>query len=149
PDPRARERVGTVPPMPAAAADCHEDDGSKAPSMLQRTFPRRPRRRPRRDQGIRIGQMSEYVPVPEHRAATYRRAGHRTGETLAGALLRSAGAQDPNRPALHGERDAVTFGELPQRVERLAAGLLGTGLVQGERVVVQLPNTPDFVILLL
>jgi 2,3-dihydroxybenzoate-AMP ligase len=93
--------------------------------------------------------MTEFVPVPEHRAAAYRRAGHWTGDTLADALLQSARAQDPRRTALDGEGNAIAFGDLPRRVQGLAAGLRDAGLVPGDRVVVQLPNTPDFVVLLL
>jgi 2,3-dihydroxybenzoate-AMP ligase len=93
--------------------------------------------------------LAGFVPVPEPRAAAYRRAGYWTGATLAGALLERAGAQDPGRPALIGDGEAVAFGELSGRVERLAAGLRGAGLRPGDRVVVQLPNSPDFVVLLL
>lgn len=40
---------------------------------------------------------------------------------------------------------AWTYAELDARVERLAAGLAALGLGRGERVVVQLPNVPEFV----
>jgi 2,3-dihydroxybenzoate-AMP ligase len=95
------------------------------------------------------GRPAGFVPVPEDRAAHYRRAGHWTDSTVASALLAQAGVQDPLRPALHGDDETVTYGELPLRVACLAAGLRDAGLDPGDRVVVQLPNSPELIILLL
>ncbi|MGI5169194.1 (2,3-dihydroxybenzoyl)adenylate synthase [Spirillospora sp. CA-253888] len=88
------------------------------------------------------------VPWPEEFAARYREAGYWRGQTF-GRLLRGAAAA-------HGEREAVvgvgpggparwTYAELDRRADRLAAGLHRFGLRPRDRVVVQLPNVPEFV----
>ncbi|MGW8826030.1 (2,3-dihydroxybenzoyl)adenylate synthase [Paenibacillus lautus] len=80
---------------------------------------------------------------PEEFAARYREAGCWQGETF-GELLRK-------RAAAHGERVAVVCGdrhisyaELDNRVDRLAAGFLKLGIKAQERVIVQLPNIASF-----
>ncbi len=56
---------------------------------------------------------------------------------------------DPEREALVCGEERLTYGELDRRTERTAAGLLRLGLKKGDHVVVQLPNSPSFVIGLL
>ncbi len=61
----------------------------------------------------------------------------------------------PSRTArTHGDREALvggdlrlTYRELAVRVDRLAVGLHDLGLRPGERVLVQLPNLPEFLLL--
>jgi 2,3-dihydroxybenzoate-AMP ligase len=84
-------------------------------------------------------------PWPQELAERYRSAGYWRGEVL-GDLLRDQVAQGA------GERVAVVAGqrrrsyaELDATADRLAAGLAGYGVRAGDRVVVQLPNSPEFV----
>lgn len=84
------------------------------------------------------------TPWPVEFAERYRRAGYWRGQTL--AELADAWAE------AHGEREAVvgggeriTYRDLQTRVDRLAGHLLRLGLRPGERIVVQLPNGPEFV----
>ncbi|MHB8451919.1 MAG: AMP-binding protein [Mycobacteriales bacterium] len=65
------------------------------------------------------------------------------GRNLAG-LVEAAAASSPLRTALYGATGSLTWGELGERVDRLAAGLAGLGLVPGNRVGLLLGNTPDF-----
>jgi acyl-CoA synthetase (AMP-forming)/AMP-acid ligase II len=63
--------------------------------------------------------------------------------TLVELLARRAREQ-PKRPAFHfGGRDH-TFGELGAGIDRIAALLAGRGLDAGDRVVLVLPNGPEF-----
>lgn len=83
---------------------------------------------------------------PAEFAARYRAAGHWRGETL-GRMLRERAAAHPDRTALVDpapERRTWTYRELDERADRLAAGFAARGIAKGDRVVVQLPNTGEF-----
>jgi len=68
------------------------------------------------------------------------------------AMLEGRGRSDADRVAFTFETGAaaeeggwaVTFGELHRRLTDFAAGLLHRGLERGERVVIALPNGPEF-----
>jgi long-chain acyl-CoA synthetase len=63
---------------------------------------------------------------------------------LAQTLRRTALA-DPDRPAvLEGDRLLHTYGELAERVSRIAGALRAEGLLPGERVVLYLRNHPAY-----
>ncbi|MEU3914335.1 AMP-binding protein [Streptomyces sp. NPDC029721] len=87
----------------------------------------------------------EFVNPPAEVARRYRELGYWTDETLgtwpSGTPGRAA------RTALTGPDGDMTFAELDLAADRMAAGLRARGLRAGEHVVVQLPNTPDFVAL--
>lgn len=87
-----------------------------------------------------------YVPFPAELADSYRAAGYWTGTTL-GELLRNTAHRLPDRPALLGARP-LTYAELDAAADRMAYGFRALGLSPGDRVVVQLPNTPEFAIVL-
>lgn len=76
-------------------------------------------------------------------AARYRAAGYWRGETFSG-LLRARAAAHPGRIAVVGGPARWSYAELLERAERIAGGLLALGLRPGDRVVVQLPNIPEF-----
>ncbi len=80
---------------------------------------------------------------PARTAARYRAAGHWRGQTF-GALLTSLAAAYGDRTAVVGGETRWSFAELDERAHRIAAGLLGSGLAPGDRVVLQLPNIPEF-----
>ncbi|MEU0227323.1 (2,3-dihydroxybenzoyl)adenylate synthase [Streptomyces sp. NPDC006284] len=84
---------------------------------------------------------------PAEFAERYRAAGYWRGETF-GGVLRERAAAHPDRIALVDpapERRTWTYRELDERADRLAAGFLARGIAKGDRVVVQLPNTGEFV----
>lgn len=83
------------------------------------------------------------VDWPAEFIERYRRSGYWRGERL-GDLL-SGPRVNPRRTAVVTDTGRWTYGELGLRAERLAAGLHGMGVRAGERVVVVLPNGPDFV----
>jgi 2-aminobenzoate-CoA ligase len=49
------------------------------------------------------------------------------------------------RPAIHVGPRAISYGELAGRVNRLAHGLRAAGLEAGDRVLLRLPNVPEFI----
>ncbi len=63
---------------------------------------------------------------------------------LAHALAERA-AEDPERPALLFEGDRVSYGELDRRAAVVAGALHEAGVRTGDRVAVELPNTPAYV----
>jgi len=80
---------------------------------------------------------------PDELAALYRAKGYWRGETFS-SLLRDRAAQYPDSVAVVGESERWTYAELLARAEAATAGFLAMGLKPGDRVVVQLPNIPEF-----
>ncbi|MEU1624784.1 (2,3-dihydroxybenzoyl)adenylate synthase [Streptomyces sp. NPDC020096] len=86
-----------------------------------------------------------WVRWPEKLAARYREAGYWRGKTF-GDQLGSWAAEFGRRTALVDGGSRWTYAELNAAVERLCTGLRELGLRRGQRVVVQLPNCAEFVI---
>ncbi|MBS9475923.1 (2,3-dihydroxybenzoyl)adenylate synthase [Ancylobacter radicis] len=80
---------------------------------------------------------------PPECAARYRAAGYWRGETFT-SFLRQRVREMPDHIAVVGGEARWTFVELEARAERIARGLLALGFQPGDRVVVQLPNIPEF-----
>ncbi|MET9145419.1 (2,3-dihydroxybenzoyl)adenylate synthase [Streptomyces sp. NPDC004042] len=81
----------------------------------------------------------------EAESARYRAAGHWEGVTF-GARLRRAAAAHGSRVALVDGDRRWTYAELDAEADRVAHGLRGLGVGRGDRVVVQLPNRAEFVL---
>ncbi len=62
------------------------------------------------------------------------------------SLVRESAKAYPDKPALLFDDDALTFAEVDDLSDRLAHGLRARGLRPGDRVALQLPNLPQFVI---
>jgi non-ribosomal peptide synthetase component E (peptide arylation enzyme) len=73
----------------------------------------------------------------------YTRSGHWGRETFYAILARRAEAH-PERVAIIDRRGAVTYRELRDRVDRVAAGLHQLGVRPGDVVTIQLPNWAEF-----
>ncbi|CAM4517973.1 (2,3-dihydroxybenzoyl)adenylate synthase [Corallococcus exiguus] len=80
---------------------------------------------------------------PEDFAQRYREAGYWRGETF-GQLLRDRARDFGSRVALVGGTHRWTYAELDGRVDRMASGFHALGIRARDRVVVQLPNVPEF-----
>ena len=80
---------------------------------------------------------------PDDLAEHYRASGYWRGETFS-QMLRARAALWPDRVIIVGGEVRWTYRELLGQAERTAAGLLSLGLRPGDRVVVQLPNIPEF-----
>jgi long-chain acyl-CoA synthetase len=59
-------------------------------------------------------------------------------------LVRSAAERAGDKPALVFREATLTWSAVDAAVDRVAAGLLALGLAPGDRVALQLGNTPDF-----
>ncbi|MEU7528387.1 AMP-binding protein [Saccharothrix sp. NPDC042600] len=87
------------------------------------------------------------VPWPSELVERYRAEGYWTDQPL-DELLRGGARRHPGRTALvAADGTRWTYAELDAWADRIAAGLHGLGLGRDERVVVQLPNVPEFVAL--
>ncbi|MGE0230805.1 MAG: AMP-binding protein, partial [Flavobacteriaceae bacterium] len=65
-------------------------------------------------------------------------------DTLSSALRKSARSY-PDLNAIVSASGAITFRELDQRVDRLAAGLLQLGVSRGDNVALWLPNCQEWI----
>lgn len=84
-----------------------------------------------------------FTPWPDDWAACYREAGYWRGETF-GGMLRERAASHPDRIAVVGGDFRWSYRDLDLRADRLAAGFGALGIGPKDRVVVQLPNHPEF-----
>ncbi|MFE8919593.1 (2,3-dihydroxybenzoyl)adenylate synthase [Streptomyces rochei] len=81
----------------------------------------------------------------EAESARYRAAGYWEGVTF-GARLRAGAARHGERVALVDGVRRWTYAQLDAEADRVAGGLRGLGVGRGDRVVVQLPNRAEFLL---
>ncbi|ODR16489.1 (2,3-dihydroxybenzoyl)adenylate synthase [Mycolicibacterium porcinum] len=86
-----------------------------------------------------------FTPFPNDRAEVYRRAGYWQGKAL-DSILRDASQRWPDKPAVVDAAGAHTFAELDALADRIGAALAARGIVPGDRMLVQLPNTREFAV---
>ncbi|MCG8690841.1 MAG: acyl--CoA ligase, partial [Minwuiales bacterium] len=79
------------------------------------------------------------------RVRHYVEAGWWRDDTLSGWLDRHADAS-PDNPAIRTADATIAYGDLAERVARLAGGLSRAGVRRGDVVGVQLPNIPEYLI---
>ncbi len=84
------------------------------------------------------------TPWPAELGERYRRKGYWEDITLGEMLGRSARAH-PDKPALVMGDRRISYRELVDQSDRLAAGLGAAGLASRDRVVLHLPNIPEIV----
>lgn len=80
---------------------------------------------------------------PKDFADRYREAGCWRGETF-GEMLRQRAASYGDRIAIVGGESRISYAELDVRADRLAEGFRRLGIKPMDRVIVQLPNIPEF-----
>ncbi|CCQ17864.1 Tyrocidine synthase 3 [Rhodococcus sp. AW25M09] len=95
----------------------------------------------------RIEHNAHFVPFDEGRAQTYLDAGLWRGTTLSDAFA-SWAHRFAARRAVVDETEVLTYLELYSRVRTTAAGFADRGIGPGDRVVVQLPNSVSFAVVL-
>lgn len=86
--------------------------------------------------------------MPADRARRYREAGWWRPETLDAVVLRHARTRPEACALVAGDR-RVSHGELATLVDRVAGRLVAMGIGRGEPVVVRLPNSIEYVVLVL
>ncbi len=92
--------------------------------------------------------LENCIPWPRPIAERYRQLGVWLDETIDEAVARVA-RRTPDQIAIVARQSRITYAELAEGSERLADGLYSAGLRPGDRIVVQLPNHPEFVMLYL
>ncbi|WP_078578267.1 (2,3-dihydroxybenzoyl)adenylate synthase [Salipaludibacillus agaradhaerens] len=88
--------------------------------------------------------LKHYKPWPEKLKTRYKELGCWEDKTF-GQMLSDRASIYGDRTAIVDHQSRVTYKELDNRVNQLAAGLQRIGLSREDRVVVQLPNTLDFI----
>jgi 2,3-dihydroxybenzoate-AMP ligase len=86
------------------------------------------------------------VPFPDEYMARYRQAGYWEDRPLISHFVERFAAFADRTAVIDGER-SLTYAQLGQQAERVALNLLDLGLRPLDRIVVQLPNTLEFVLL--
>lgn len=86
-----------------------------------------------------------FTPFPEDRAEVYRQAGYWQGKAL-DSILREGAQRWPDKPAVVDATGSHTFAELDALADRIGAALAARGIVPGDRILVQLPNTREFAV---
>lgn len=86
----------------------------------------------------------DFVPWPAEFERRYVEAGYWGTRTL-GRLPRDWAVRDPAGLALVGGLKRVSYAELDQEIDDMAAGFLARGIGVGQTVLLQLPNTSEFV----
>lgn len=89
--------------------------------------------------------LPECAPWPVEFSRRYRAEGYWQGDSL-GQLLQSWARQFGDKTALVSGTDRISYAELDRRADAMAAGLLALGVGACDRVMVQLPNTAEFVV---
>ncbi|MFJ6102364.1 AMP-binding protein [Streptomyces sp. NPDC092359] len=84
------------------------------------------------------------TPWPAATAERYRREGLWDGTDL-GSLPRVWAGRYGDATALVAGEERVSYAEFADRVDRRAAGFVRQGVLPGDRLVLQLPNVPEFV----
>jgi len=96
-----------------------------------------------------VSPISEgVVPWPDDLAASYVEAGYWENRALGSHLWQQADLT-PDEVALVDGDTRITYAELIDRADAAASRLVGLGLTTGDRVVVQLANGWEFVVLTL
>ncbi len=85
------------------------------------------------------------VPWPTKDLLRWNASGYREGRPIV-EIVRAAAAQYPDKPAVIENDSVLSYAQLLSKAEALAAALLGAGLRPLDRVVMQLPNSAEFVI---
>lgn len=88
--------------------------------------------------------LSGYTPWSEDAARHYRSKGYWENIGIAEMVSRTIN-RHPAKVALVSGDQRITYRELGEKVERLACRLVEFGLRSQDRVVLQLPNVPEFV----
>ncbi|MFF0553054.1 AMP-binding protein [Streptomyces sp. NPDC004311] len=89
--------------------------------------------------------LEGWTPWPREFVDRYWAAGHWRGNTLDNLLRGWALQYGPRTALVHGDT-RITYAHLNRRADRRAAGFRLRGIRPGMRVVVQLPNVPEFVV---
>jgi 2,3-dihydroxybenzoate-AMP ligase len=89
--------------------------------------------------------LAHCTPWPAEMVADYRAKGYWLGETFSDMLAERV-AMYRDKLAVVSATQRWSYAELNAEVERLAHGMVALGIKQHDRVVVQLPNSAEFIV---
>jgi 2,3-dihydroxybenzoate-AMP ligase len=87
--------------------------------------------------------LNGYIPFPDDRIASYRSSGYWRDLTFHD-ILDTHATETPTATAVIGPDRALTYDELAENSHRLATALRRRDIEPNERVVIQLPNSIEF-----
>lgn len=87
--------------------------------------------------------LREYTTWPDEKISEYIRLGIWSGESLFDLLERSA-QRYPENLAVVDSSSQLTYAQLRERVLQLADGLKDLGVLEGDKVILQMPNCVEF-----
>jgi 2,3-dihydroxybenzoate-AMP ligase len=90
--------------------------------------------------------MKDFIPWPEEFAKEYRAKGYWLDKTISEALEECFSRYAPKTALITDDKRTFTYSELEKLVLRMALHLNDLGLKLYDRVVLQIPNTPEIVI---
>ena len=90
--------------------------------------------------------LAHFTPWPQEDRNRYIEAGYWQRDSL-GELLRGWAESFSERIALIDGHERWSYKTLDQKADRLAAGLHKHGLKSGDKVLVQMPNSNNFIAL--
>ncbi|MBI2161862.1 MAG: benzoate-CoA ligase family protein [Candidatus Rokubacteria bacterium] len=97
-----------------------------------------------------IPDVQSALPAPElmpDRVFTLPELRYPRKLNVAAELLdKNADGGSAGRPAIHAGGGTLTYGELQKQVNRLCHGLRSLGLDRGDRVLLRMPNVPEFIV---
>ena len=92
--------------------------------------------------------LDGFVAWPEDDTRRYRREGYWTDSVL-GEIIDAWVVKEPDRVAVSSTKKRLTYGEIDVLATGFARGLQERGVRAGDSVVLQLPNIPEFIVVLL
>jgi 2-aminobenzoate-CoA ligase len=97
-----------------------------------------------------IPRLADSLPAPEampERVYTLPELRYPLRLNVGAELLdANADGDRGGRPAIHAGEQTLTYAELARRVNRLCHGLRAAGIDRGDRVLLRLPNVPEFIV---
>lgn len=91
--------------------------------------------------------LAGFVPFPSERVVAYRAEGYWSGRPV-DTVLRDAAVEWPDRVAVIDAEGQYSYAELDRLADLAAGGLSAMGIAQGDRVLLQLPNSCRFAVAL-
>ncbi len=88
--------------------------------------------------------LDGFIPWPKDAAEKYIKAGLWEERTITD-MVYAVAARHPDKIAVIDGQSQYTYGQLRQRVDRLACRLLREGMGPRDRIVMQLPNSAEFI----
>jgi len=91
-----------------------------------------------------MGQWDDKFERAERRWASWRMQEYAQQERVLTHIIEDKARQRPDHVAFQFRDDPITLGDLNERINKAANGLLSIGVKPGDKVAIMLPNCPEF-----